>query len=95
MTPHGRLRTAICDFLKKQDAWYLCTNSQGYGRKGIPDIIGCFNGYFFAIEVKVLPDEPSPWQERELAAINTAKGVWLVAYSLEQVEEWWLSWTAH
>lgn len=33
--------------LDKHDAWYFKTNING-----MPDIIGCYLGYFFAIEVK-------------------------------------------
>lgn len=83
MTPHAKLRKEICDWLKEIGAWYVCTNSQGYGRKGIPDILACVRGKFVAIEVKVLPDKPSPWQMRELKAVQDAHGISVVAYSVE------------
>lgn len=85
MTPHGKLREEITDYLTSIGAWWYATNSQGYGRKGIPDVVGCYRGRFFAIEVKVAPDTPSPWQKRELAAITLSKGATLVAYSLAEV----------
>lgn len=86
MTAHAKLRKAICDYLKDIGAWYVSTNSQGYGRKGIPDVLACWHGGFYAIEVKVLPDKPSPWQERELSEIRDASGCAIVAYSLEDVK---------
>lgn len=65
--------------------WYRTTNS-GYGRKGAPDIYCCVDGLFAVIEVKVLPDKLSPWQQREIESIQKAKGRTCVAYSVEQAE---------
>lgn len=85
MTPHAKLRNNITDYLTEIGAWYLCTNSHGYGRKGIPDILGFWKGRGFAIEVKVLPDKPSKWQGRELVAISSTGTLAIVAYSLSGV----------
>lgn len=82
-TPHAKLRKEITDWLASIGAWYVCTNSQGYGRKGIPDILACVRGKFVAIEVKVLPDKPSPWQVRELKAAQAAGGIAIITYSLK------------
>lgn len=91
-TPHSKLRKEICDYLKSVGAWYVCTNSQGYGRRGIPDVLCCYRGAFLAIEVKVLPDEPNAWQKRELygdgdkyIGVQQANGITVVAYSLGDV----------
>lgn len=79
-TGHAKLLSEICDWLRKAGIWYVRTNSHGYGRKGIPDILACYQGAFVAIEAKVKPDKPTPWQERELAAIRAAGGKALVIY---------------
>lgn len=93
-TPHAKLRKEICAYLASIGAWYVSTNSQGYGRKGIPDIIACIKGKFIAIEVKVLPDKPNAWQKRELygdsdkyIGVQQAEGATCVAYSLQGVKE--------
>ena len=86
MTAHSKLRKEICEYLKTLGAWYVCTNSQGYGRKGIPDIIACIGGEFVAIEVKVAPDKPTAWQKREIEDIERAGGGTVVAYSLEDAQ---------
>jgi hypothetical protein len=83
-TPHGKLRDEITAYLTSIGAWWYSTNSQGYGRKGIPDIIGVFAGFGFGVEVKVFPDTPTPWQKRELAAIEKAQGGAFVVYDLEE-----------
>jgi len=86
MTPHQKLQKQIAEWLKEIGAYYVTNyNSGGYGRKGTPDILACINGQFVAIEVKVLPDKPSPWQERELKAVEQAEGSAIVAYSLADV----------
>lgn len=85
MTAHADLLKQICDFLKAHDIWYVRTNSHGYGRKGIPDVLCCYQGRFVAIEAKVKPDKPSPWQERELAAIRASKGTALVIYDVAEL----------
>lgn len=84
-TPHAKLRKEITDWLTSIGAWWMCTNSQGYGRKGIPDILACVGGAFVAVEVKVKPDKPSAWQTRELNGVEKAHGESVVAYSLSDV----------
>lgn len=86
-TPHAKLRKEICAYLASIGAWYVSTNSQGYGRKGIPDILCCYRGRFVAIEVKAGRDKPSPWQLRELGGITTSGGLSVVAYSLQEVTD--------
>lgn len=94
MTPHAKLRSEITEYLKSIGAWWFCTNSQGYGRKGIPDVICCYRGRFVAIEVKVRPDKPNAWQKRELygdgdkyIGVQPAGGLAIVAYKLEEVSD--------
>lgn len=66
--------------------WYRTTNS-GYGRKGAPDIYVCVHGLFATIEAKVGKDKPTPWQAREMEAIQNSKGRTCVAYDLATAEK--------
>lgn len=60
---------------------YLRKIAQGaYSRGGILDLIGCLNGKFFSIEVKVEDGNLSKLQELEIKAIDKAKGLALVCY---------------
>lgn len=86
MTAHSNLLKAICAHLDSIGAWYVHTNSHGYGRRGIPDVVACVNGRFLAIEAKVKPDKPTAWQERELLAIDKAHGLTVVAYDIAKVK---------
>ncbi len=97
MTAHSELCGKISDYLKSlgPDCWFFRPNNMGYGRKGIPDFVGCSTfvgrspvlGTSFVIEVKVRPDEPTTWQNRELDAHHRAGGVSIVAYSLKDVTD--------
>ena len=82
--PEAKIKTLICDYLKSIGAWYD-RSVRSYGRRGVPDILVCYKGRFFGIEVKVPGKKPDPWQERELLAITLARGVSFVAYSVEDV----------
>jgi hypothetical protein len=63
--------------------------ANGFGRAGIPDVIGCFNGHFVAFECKANGGKTTALQEREIAAIQSAKG-WAFVISelnVDHVEE--------
>lgn len=63
---------------------YLRKIAQGaYSHGGIPDLLGCYNGMFFAIEVKTTDGKLSKLQDFEIQAIDNAKGLALVCYGLE------------
>ena len=83
---------AYLDSLGPQ-CWHVAYHNLGYGRRGVPDRLVCYRGRFLALEVKRPPAErkknPSAekWQEREIAAIETAEGVAEVVWSVERVRE--------
>jgi hypothetical protein len=52
-TPEKKVKLkvrAILDWDK--DIYYFTPMTGGYGRSGVPDIVGCYKGRFFAIECK-------------------------------------------
>ena len=62
---------------------YVRKIAQGpYSQGGIPDLLGCLNGMFFAIEVKTGAGQISKLQELEIKAITSAKGLALVCYDI-------------
>ena len=65
------------------DAWFKKISDRF--QSGIPDIIGCLNGRFFAIELKVPGGRVDRLQTYELERIRKAGGRAIVAYSLDQV----------
>jgi hypothetical protein len=57
-----------------------------YSHAGIPDLLGCLNGKFFAIEVKTDTGKTTKLQDRELGQIKFAKGISLVCYGTKDIE---------
>ncbi len=54
-------------------------------KAGVPDIICCYKGKFYGIEVKVGYNNASAIQIANIQAINSAGGAGIIAYSLEDV----------
>lgn len=90
MTPEGRVKAAVKKMLVELGAYYFSPPANGYGRMGIPDIVGCYRGYFFAIECKAGRGKPTALQDRELELIREAGGVaWVINEdNLEEVRAW-------
>jgi hypothetical protein len=76
-SPEGYEKEAIKKYLSEgiPIIWYFMTYMAGYGKTGVPDIVGChkFKG-FFAIEVKRPGKEPTIIQDRRMKEIETAGG---------------------
>lgn len=78
MTPEGRVKAQVKKTLDKHGVYHFSPPANGYGRVGIPDIIGCMDGKFIAIECKAKGNTPTALQRRELEAIHKAGGVAMV-----------------
>ena len=48
-TPEKKVKDKVTSVLKSIGAYYFYPVSGGYGRSGVPDIIGCYQGMFFGI----------------------------------------------
>jgi hypothetical protein len=56
----------------------FCYKAQATSRRGIPDIVGCVNGVFFALELKRKGGKVAPIQRYTLDEITKAGGIGLV-----------------
>jgi Holliday junction resolvase len=74
-SPEGYEKDEICKYLDKIDVWYFRPYMAGFGKSGVPDIIGCWIGLLFAIEVKRPGKEPTPVQRKRMAEITEAGGM--------------------
>ncbi|MDE2344006.1 MAG: VRR-NUC domain-containing protein, partial [Betaproteobacteria bacterium] len=76
MTPEAKVKAAIRKVLDAlaPDLWYFMPAMNGYGKRGVPDFVGCYHGKFFAIEAKSVTGAVTPWQERTLHDIVEAGG---------------------
>jgi|TARA_B100000929_G_C15463789_1_gene405471 hypothetical protein len=89
MTPEGKVKKKVKEYLATTGAWYYMPVSNGMGRVGCPDILVCYQGHFLAFEVKP-PGKiknTTANQDREIAGINKANGIAIVVDNVEQVKE--------
>ena len=84
-TPEGRLTKVIRKVLRFNDIWHYKVHG-GLGQEpGIPDLVCCYNGLFVGIEVKIAPKKLSPKQQEKKELIEAAGGMWITAYTLDDV----------
>ena len=70
MTPEKRVKEAVRKQLRSVGAYHFFPATGGYGKSGVPDIVGCFRGKFFGIECKAGNNKPTPLQEKNLQEIS-------------------------
>ena len=92
-TPEKKVKTKVKELLDRMGVYHFSPYQAGMGRAGIPDIIGCFNGYFIAIECKAGKGKTTALQERELERILKAGGYALVVneqniHQVKELTEW-------
>mgnify|MGYP006908224745 FL=1 len=78
MTPEAKVKKVVVQQLKDIGAYYFYPVTGGYGRSGVPDIVGCYQGLFFGVECKAGKNKPTPLQEKNLKEISEAGGLALV-----------------
>ena len=74
MTPEKKVKTKVVAILKELRAYYFYPVAGGYGASGVPDIVGCYNGKFFAIECKAGKGKTTALQEKNIAQIIATGG---------------------
>ena len=78
-TPEAKVKKKVVDQLKALGAYYFYPVTGGYGASGVPDIVGCYKGKFFAIECKAGKNKPTALQQKNIDAIAAQGGaVWVV-----------------
>ena len=73
-TPEWKVKKAVRILLDTMGIYHFMPPANGFGRAGIPDIIGCMDGHFIAIECKAGKGQPTLLQSRELGRIDMAGG---------------------
>lgn len=74
-TPEKFEKDDICKWLDRIGAWYFKPATGGFGKSGVPDIVGCYRSCFFSIEVKREGKEPTVLQWRRINEITEAGGI--------------------
>ena len=78
MTPEATVKKQVMKELEKMGAYFFYPVTGGYGKSGVPDIVGCYMGKFFGIEVKSGNNKPTMLQVKNLREIREAGGIALV-----------------
>ena len=78
MTPEAKVKKGVVNQLRNLGAYYFYPVTGGYGRSGVPDIVGCYKGKFFGIECKAGKNTPTPLQQINLDDIEKQDGIALV-----------------
>ena len=79
MTPEAKVKKAVRNLLDELNIYHFMPPANGFGRAGIPDIVGCMDGHFIAIECKAGKGTTTALQDRELNAILNHGGTVYIA----------------
>jgi len=78
MTPEKKVKNKVVAVLKAYEAYYFFPATGGYGVSGVPDVVGCYKGKFFAIECKAGVNKPTALQDRNMQKIKDNGGLAIV-----------------
>ena len=78
MTPEAKVKKVVVNQLRNLGAYYFYPVTGGYGRSGVPDIVGGYQGKFFGIECKAGKNTPTRLQQINLDDIEKQKGIALI-----------------
>ena len=74
-TPETKVKRKVADALKQLGVYYFYPATGGYGKRGVPDIVGGYEGRFFGIECKAGKGKVTALQARNLEEIAAAGGI--------------------
>tara|TARA_R110000822_G_scaffold16483_7_gene55993 strand:- start:93 stop:395 length:303 start_codon:yes stop_codon:yes gene_type:complete len=78
MTPEGRVKKKLKEILDAYGVYHFPPATGGYGKSGVPDIVGCYKGLFFGVECKAGKGKTTALQDMQLQAIRDAGGIAMV-----------------
>jgi len=80
-----KIQKGVMRYLKTKGGWWKKISDKF--QKGIPDILGCYKGFFVAIEVKQPRGKLTQYQLHEGRKIfYEGDGIYIVACSIKDVE---------
>lgn len=75
MTPEKKVKKKVAKQLDDLGCYWFYPATGGYGKSGVPDIVGCYEGKFFGFECKAGKNEPTPLQQKNLYHILVNGGI--------------------
>jgi len=93
LTPESKVKTQLRKYLDEMGIYHFMPPANGFGRAGIPDIVGCYAGRFVAFECKAGKGKTTALQEREITRIQEAKGLAFVinednVHNVKELLQW-------
>lgn len=87
MTPESRNKSSVRKLLARYQGMYsYWPVPGGFGRATV-DVLGCYRGRFFAIEVKAPGKKPTLRQTQALSEMQAAMGMTFVIDDVDAVDE--------
>jgi Holliday junction resolvase len=77
-TPEAKVKARVVATLKDEGVYYFFPATGGFGRSGVPDIVCCVAGKFFAVECKAGTNKPTTLQVNEIERIRRSGGIAIV-----------------
>jgi Holliday junction resolvase len=77
-TPEAKVKARVVKQLKEMGVYHFSPVTGGFGRSGVPDIVGCMNGQFFALECKAGRGMTTALQEKNIEFIRENGGFAMV-----------------
>ena len=84
-TPEAKVKAKLRKKLDELGIYHFMPAANGFGRAGIPDIIGCAGGQFVAFECKAGKGKTTALQDREIQRIHGHKG-WAFVINEDNVD---------
>ena len=78
MTPEAKVKKVGRAIMTKMGMYHFPAFSGGYGRSGVPDDIGCYQGVFVAVEYKAKGGRPTALQLKNMDDIRKCGGIALL-----------------
>lgn len=82
----SQLRDKVKRYLKTITGLWFWKVSDRY-TSGIPDIVGCYKGLFFAIELKIKGNSVTKIQQYTIDKVKKCEGNAFVCHSLNEVKK--------
>lgn len=91
MAAEARLLAKVERFLTAlgPDCYFLKVHGNEYQTRGTPDIIGCYRGQAFGLELKAPGEQPTKIQLYQLRRMENAGAIVTVADSWSVFLHWW------
>lgn len=80
-----KIQSKIIDYLHSKGAHVTKTMKSSKG--GVPDILCCYRGRYFAFEVKRPSEKPRELQEYQMGKVRKAGGIAAAVSSLDDVKD--------